>query len=289
MRAYSWMRRPPRCKTCCLCGAILIFRNRRGSFRTYPALRGMPFPAEFDVKQGTKRTLDHRSEGVVASHKSADLLGPLHLPAKRPSEREGKPLPVLAKMDFPEGLDALCERYHYLWWYDGGCLYFRSRTWFIENLYEIPPRTLALLQKQLKEHGELDIQGMDALSRSDHLAGWKGHCGSCRSRARGVCAQPYQQHAVPTLAYWRDTVRDNGKFWVPANLLDVERRAKKPGAKRIWPATERNDRSATAGAIHAGHHKAWLGDHRSQLSTRLSDHAAGTRQPRIRGAAAIAW
>lgn len=78
--------------------------------------------------------------------------------------RGGGPAPRLEGMSLAAGLDGLCRHYNRLWWYQDGALFFRSRKWFIEQLFEVPPPTLQILRRQLERGGQLDTEGISALT-----------------------------------------------------------------------------------------------------------------------------
>ena len=129
----------------------------------YPELESQTFPEAIDTAQWKNATWDE-----VLTTLSANLNLPLYsdsysyLPT--PQERGDLPIPDLVKKSMPEALDALCNRYHYLWWYQDGAILFRSRTWFIEKLYEVPFPTITLLEKQLKAKQGLDADAITALA-----------------------------------------------------------------------------------------------------------------------------
>lgn len=59
------------------------------------------------------------------------------------------PLPDLKGLSLAAGLDALCEVYGKLWWRRGDALFFRSRLWFREQEYEVPPQVEPTLTRLL--------------------------------------------------------------------------------------------------------------------------------------------
>jgi hypothetical protein len=58
-------------------------------------------------------------------------------------------VPTFKQKTLAEGLDALCRLYNKQWWRKGDIFFFRSRTWFIEEQYEAPRRTVIALQRLL--------------------------------------------------------------------------------------------------------------------------------------------
>jgi hypothetical protein len=128
----------------------------------YPDLERTPYPREFRPEAAApwSQVLQELSRNVKLPIVSDDYAA-----SPAPRDRSGSPLPELAKLDLPAGLDALCEHYRCLWWYQDGVLFFRSRTWFIERLFEVPPRVLAELRGELGSRGRLGVRGLDALSR----------------------------------------------------------------------------------------------------------------------------
>jgi hypothetical protein len=79
-------------------------------------------------------------------------------------ETKNPPVLALEQMSVAEGLDALCARYGKVWWREGDALFFRSRTWMWDRLYQVPPPVLAELQQPLTSHGKLDRRGVDLLA-----------------------------------------------------------------------------------------------------------------------------
>jgi hypothetical protein len=139
-------------------------RRPDGQVPVYRELEGKPFPAAFRLEAGKRL----RWAEIIA--RLAPLLGmPLfsddYSAAPTPSERGGKPLPDLSKLSLAEGLNALCDAYRCLWWYHDGALFFRSRTWFIERAYLVPPAVLEGLRKRLQVGSRLQIRDLDALAR----------------------------------------------------------------------------------------------------------------------------
>jgi hypothetical protein len=101
----------------------------------------------------------------LADHLDTPLYSDDYVAMPRPEERGGRPLPEIEKLDLPAGLDALCNHYGYLWWYARGAIFFRSRTWFLEREYLVPPATLDLVGKQLLANGQFDTSTLKALSK----------------------------------------------------------------------------------------------------------------------------
>lgn len=129
----------------------------------YRDLDDKTFPAEIDTT-----TWNNATWGEVVTTLAKHLPQPLYsdsysfLPT--PQDRGNLPLVALANKPLPEALDLLCNRYHYTWWYQDGAILFRSRSWLLEQRYEVPSATLALLEKQLKANGRLDSEGVSALA-----------------------------------------------------------------------------------------------------------------------------
>lgn len=68
-------------------------------------------------------------------------------------------LPSLSGMTLTQGLNTLCEVYGRLWWRDGDTFFFRSRTWFIQQRYDVPPETRVRLVQataQIKKNNGKD-------------------------------------------------------------------------------------------------------------------------------------
>ena len=131
---------------------------------TYPELAHQPFPAEFKLDNDADCTWREVVQ-QLAMHLKSPLFSDDYGFTYSPKARGGSKLPGLAKRNLVQGLDALCNHYRYLWWYEDGMFFFRSRTWFLEKQYEVPPPTLALLQKHLQAEGRLDVACLDALSQ----------------------------------------------------------------------------------------------------------------------------
>jgi hypothetical protein len=74
------------------------------------------------------------------------------------------PVLALEKMSVAKALDALCVRFGKIWWREGDALFFRSRTWFLDRRFQVPPPVLAALQQQLRARGKLDRQGVELLA-----------------------------------------------------------------------------------------------------------------------------
>jgi hypothetical protein len=143
----------------------------------YPDLQQKPFPGEFKLEKGREYAW-HDVLAELAKYVSlpiySDDFGYTTVPQDRLygdvytdvgtrrhllAER-----PKLTSLKLPEALDVLCSQYGYLWWYQDGTLFFRSRTWFIEQLYEVPPPVLALVRHQIETEGNLNVAGLTALS-----------------------------------------------------------------------------------------------------------------------------
>ncbi|HZO88539.1 MAG TPA: hypothetical protein VFB38_09380 [Chthonomonadaceae bacterium] len=141
------------------------YKRQRGTQPpAYPDLERTPFPPEFKLDPN-KTTTWTQVVAELSRHLSLPLFSDAFTFRFVPRQRDSANLPDLSKLSLAEGLDALCSRYHYLWWYEDGMLFFRNRTWFIERQYEVPPPVLALLRRQLETSGQFDTQALDALSR----------------------------------------------------------------------------------------------------------------------------
>jgi hypothetical protein len=77
---------------------------------------------------------------------------------------DNPPVIALQRMTLAEGLDALCARYHKIWWRTGNALFFRSRTWFLDRPRQVPTPVLEELQQQWSTRGRLDQRGVDLLA-----------------------------------------------------------------------------------------------------------------------------
>jgi hypothetical protein len=137
-----------------------------------------PLPASFRSNVAAASTwpevLNQISRSLDMSIYSDDYTA---MPA--PSDRSAADSESIEGKSVAEALDALCRRYNCLWWRDGSRLFFRSRHWFIERQYEVPPRVLSLLRQQLVATGRLDTQALTALSTltSRQLQGLNGISG----------------------------------------------------------------------------------------------------------------
>lgn len=143
----------------------------------YPNLQKMPFPTEFKLEKGReyvwREILAELSKHVSLPIYSDDFgftaVAQDRLYGGEYSDIDTKKYPLgarpkLTNLMLTEGLDALCNQYGYLWWHQDGALFFRSRTWFIEHLYEVPPPVLAYVRHQIETEGKLNAKGLTALS-----------------------------------------------------------------------------------------------------------------------------
>ncbi len=139
----------------------------------FPDLEKQPFPAAFQAKRGQLSTWPdmmrelHRllpyplyADDYLAYPAARDRHGERHpgLPEHVP------PFPSLKGMSLAQALDALCNHFHRLWWREGGSLYFRSRTWFIERQYEVPQPILDAIHSTLGVRGEIDAATLLSLA-----------------------------------------------------------------------------------------------------------------------------
>jgi hypothetical protein len=138
--------------------------RRNAPVPVYAELERLPFPKDCKLDVLKNATWSEALK-AVSQHLDIPLFSDHFSFLPTPYDRGNRTLPDLTRMNLPAALDALCDRYHYLWWYEGGSLFFRSRAWFIERQYEVPPPVLDFLQKQLQEQGRLNGDGLDALSR----------------------------------------------------------------------------------------------------------------------------
>jgi hypothetical protein len=129
----------------------------------YPRLEAQRFPAEFKLDATKVATWDDVLE-ELSRHLDLPIYSDSYTFMPTPQERSQLPAPDLQNCSLVAGLDALCNRYRYLWWYQDGALFFRSRVWFMERLYETPPPVLTLLRRKLAAGGALDVEALDALS-----------------------------------------------------------------------------------------------------------------------------
>lgn len=128
----------------------------------YDDLERMPFPPKFrlstDRAYAWSEVVEQLSQHLPMPLFSDDFTG-----TRDPRSRIE--LPDLARLNLAEALDALCKAHGRLWWREGDALFFRSRTWFVERRYEVPPPTLALLSERLGKEHRLDTVVVAALSR----------------------------------------------------------------------------------------------------------------------------
>jgi hypothetical protein len=129
----------------------------------YRELEGKVFPAEIDTSAWNNATWGE-VVGTLAKHLPFPLYSDSFAFLPTPQDRGNLPLVDLANKPLSKALDILCNRYHYLWWYQDGAILFRSRSWLLEKRYEVPNSTLTLLEKQLKAKGRLDNEGINALA-----------------------------------------------------------------------------------------------------------------------------
>lgn len=92
--------------------------------------------------------------GRSAGMEAGDPEGPQN-PARIPVER----LSVAA------ALDALCKRYGRIWWREGDALFFRSRTWFLDEQYVVPRPVLQRLAEQVQTSGRIDEKSLELLAQ----------------------------------------------------------------------------------------------------------------------------
>jgi hypothetical protein len=143
----------------------------------YPDLQKLPFPSGFKLEKGQEvawrdvlaELAKHIALPIYSDDFTFSTIAQDRLYGSRddkidPSVRSFAARPKFTKLTLPEGLDALCNQYGYLWWYRDGALFFRSRTWFIEQQYEVPPSVLAFVRKQLKTESKLNAEGLMVLS-----------------------------------------------------------------------------------------------------------------------------
>jgi hypothetical protein len=128
----------------------------------YPEMEQAAFPKEFHLTDKTYAWSQVMEE--LSKYVSLPLFSDDYAAEPTPDEHGDAVLPDLSKLSLAAGLDALCKRYHRLWWRENGMLFFRSRTWFIERQYEVDPAVPAMLQKQLETTGKLDTQAIDLLT-----------------------------------------------------------------------------------------------------------------------------
>lgn len=82
-----------------------------------------------------------------------------------PREVSGNPAVMpFESMHVGQALDTLCSHVGQVWWRRGDAIFFRSRTWFIDRVYNPPRDVLALCRKQLTEKGKLDRDAVDHLA-----------------------------------------------------------------------------------------------------------------------------
>ena len=59
----------------------------------------------------------------------------------------------LAEAGLAQGLDRLCDEFGRLWRRQGDSLFFRTRFWFHDRLYEAPGPVVAAVRDSLHRHG----------------------------------------------------------------------------------------------------------------------------------------
>ncbi len=138
----------------------------------YPDLEAMPFPA-----RGFRQTYpstwpetfarlgERLPYALYSDYFPAAPFGkePSYF-ANDPDGEKNPPMLALERMSVAAGLDALSARYGKVWWREGDALFFRSRLWFLDRLYQMPPPVLTALQKQLQHQGKLDPRAVDLLA-----------------------------------------------------------------------------------------------------------------------------
>lgn len=168
----------------------------------YAALAKIPFPPGRKLTAGSEEdwseVLARLAQDVTFPIYSDDFTGTRNVAIAPP-----KSLKSLDRVALPDGLDKLCEGHGRLWWWEGGSLYFRSRTWFIERQYEVPLPVLALLAREIRKSDRLNdsalvalgqltlqqLQGLSAVTAFDLArSGVRGHE---RGRAYGHARRAY--------------------------------------------------------------------------------------------------
>jgi hypothetical protein len=127
-------------------------------------LKRIPFPAGFKLDSTETEDWPEVME-KLARCVPMSLFSDHFTALPHPKDRGIKAPPNLKGLSLAEGLDALCDYYGRLWWRDQDALFFRSRRWFVDRLYEVPPPVLAFLRQELAAHAKLDAEGLTALSR----------------------------------------------------------------------------------------------------------------------------
>lgn len=118
---------------------------------TYATLQARPFPRSFTLDR-SRRYSWRDLLGELAASLDISICSDDYSYSPEPQSRsfyfmlsDPAPelnvpeLPDLSKVNLQDGLDAICRRYRYLWWYRERVLHFRSLTWFLERPYEVPP------------------------------------------------------------------------------------------------------------------------------------------------------
>jgi hypothetical protein len=131
---------------------------------SYTDLERMPFPEKFRLDPGKPASW---SQIVIqlSKHLSMPLYSDDFAGTRDPHGAPTSQFPNPAGLSLTQGLDALCRAHGRLWWRRGDALFFRSRTWFVEKRYEVPPPTLALLSKQVGTLDEMNPAALTTLSR----------------------------------------------------------------------------------------------------------------------------
>lgn len=160
---------------------------------SYDDLERMPFPAEAAKKV---------AEGADWAKILAQLSRSVDMPVLSDAFSAARSLrvasssttpPSLAGLSLAQGLDILCQAQGYLWWRENGALFFRSRTWFIEKLYEVPPPVLERLSEQTDGGTRLTAEALDTLA-SLTLHQIEGLAGLGVTRAPGASANSFAAH-----------------------------------------------------------------------------------------------
>lgn len=164
----------------------------------YPDLQGMPFPSDFKLEKGKVHTWPEILEKLAGSTDLL-LLSDDYSTLSNPRDRSPIGELDLRGLSLDQGLDVLCAQYGRLWWKEGNAICFRSRKWFLERLYEVPPPVRTLLQEELEATGTLDTNGVSALTNltSRQLQGLSMAAASDTAGLDSVAAWEAQGHARP--------------------------------------------------------------------------------------------
>ncbi len=115
----------------------------------------------------------------------------------------------LSRFSLAAGLDALCKAHDRLWWRSGDALFFRSRAWFYERRFEVPPPVQARLAEQIDLERGLTPAAFTTLSRLSlqQLQGLSA-AAAFEARRRGVSTRErygwyyYVRRAYPLLRFF---------------------------------------------------------------------------------------